>query len=108
MEQIKKKQPISISEVKEILGKEDLESMDQIQRWTFDYVSKFVTLEPKVAEKMRERLMKDCDLTEEEAAELVNIRPTTLPELRSFTFGWKKLILAETLEKILKITKENS
>jgi len=108
MEQIKKKQPISISEVKEILGKEDLESMDQIQRWTFDYVSKFVTLEPKVAEKMRERLIKDCDLTEEEAAELVNIRPTTLPELRSFTFGWKKLILAETLEKILKITKENS
>ena len=108
MEQIKKKQPISISEVKEILGKEDLESMDQIQRWTFDYVSKFVKLEPKVAEKMRERLMKDCDLTEEEAAELVNIRPTTLPELRSFTFGWKKLILAETLEKILKIIKENS
>jgi len=108
MEQIKKKQPISISEVKEILGKEDLESMDQIQRWTFDYVSKFVKLEPKVAEKMREQLMKDCDLTEEEAAELVNIRPTTLPELRSFTFGWKKLILAETLEKILKITKENS
>jgi len=108
MEQIKKKQPISISEVKEILGQEDLEAMDQIQRWTFDYVSKFVTLEPKVAEKMRERLIKDCDLTEEEAAELVNIRPTTLPELRSFTFGWKKLILAETLEKILKITKENS
>jgi len=108
MEEVKKKQPISISEVKEILGKEDLESMDQIQRWTFDYVSKFVKLEPKVAKKMREQLIKDCDLTEEEAAELVNIRPTTLPELRSFTFGWKKLILAETLEKILKITKENS
>jgi len=108
MEQIKKKQPISISEVKEILGKEDLELMDQIQRWTFDYVSKFVKLEPKVAKKMREQLIKDCDLTEEEAAELVNIRPTTLPELRSFTFGWKKLILAEMLEKILKIIKENS
>jgi len=108
MEQIKKKQPISISEVKEILGQEDLEAMDQIQRWTFDYVSKFVKLEPKVAKKMREQLVKDCDLTEEEAAELVNIRPTTLPELRSFTFGWKKLILAETLEKILKIIKENS
>jgi DNA-directed RNA polymerase subunit F len=108
MEQVKKKKPISISEVKEILGQEDPESMDQIQRWTFDYVSKFVKLEPKVAKKMREQLVNDCDLTEEEAAELVNIRPTTLPELRSFTFGWKKLILAETLEKILKIIKENS
>jgi len=108
LEQVKKKKPISISEVKEILGQEDLETMDQIQRWTFDYVSKFVNLEPKIAKKMREQLVKDCDLTDEEAAELVNIRPTTLPELRSFTFGWKKLILAETLEKILKITKENS
>ncbi len=107
MEEVKKKKPISISEVREILGQEDLETMDQIQRWTFDYVSKFVKLDPKDAKKMREQLTKDCELTEEEAAELVNIRPTTLAELRSFTFGWKKLILAETLEKILKIIKEN-
>jgi len=107
MEEVKKKKPISISEVQEILGQEDLETMDQIQRWTFDYVSKFVKLDPKVAKKMREQLTKDCELTEEEAAELVNIKPTTLAELRSFTFGWKKLILAETLGKILKIIKEN-
>jgi len=51
---------------------------------------------------------KDCELTEDEAAELVSIMPTTLAELRSFTFGWKKLILAETLKKILKIIKEKS
>jgi len=108
MEEVKKKQPISISEVKEILGKVDPEAMDQIQRWTFDYVSKFAKLDPKDAKTMRERLIKECELTTEEAAEIVNIRPTTLAELRSFTFGWKKLILAETLEKILKITKENS
>jgi len=108
MEEVKKKQPISISEVKEILGKVDPEAMDQIQRWTFDYVSKFTKLDPKVAKTMREQLIKECELTTEEAAEIVNIRPTTLAELRSFTFGWKKLILAETLEKILKITKENS
>ncbi len=108
MEEVKKKQPISLSEVKEILGKEDPETMDQIQRWTFDYVSKFVKQEPKDAKKMRQQLVKECELTEEEAVEIVNIRPTTLAELRSFTFGWKKLILAETLEKMLKIIKENS
>ena len=108
MEEIKKKQPISISEVKEILGKEDPETMDQIQRWTFDYVSKFVKKEPKDAKKMRQQLVKECELTEEEAVEIVNIRPTSLAELRSFTFGWKKLILAETLEKMLKIIKEHS
>ena len=108
MEEVKKKQPISISEVKEILEKQDSESMDQIQRWTYDYVSKFSKLDPKDAKKMKQQLIKDCELTEEEAVEIVNIRPTTLAELRSFTFGWKKLILAETLEKMLKIIKENS
>ena len=108
MEEVKKKQPISVSEVKEILGKEDPESMDQIQRWTFDYVSKFAKMDPKDAKKMKQQLVKECELTEEEAVEIVNIRPTTLAELRSFTFGWKKLILAETLEKMLKIVKENS
>jgi DNA-directed RNA polymerase subunit F len=108
MEEIKKKQGLSISEVKEILEKEDPESMDQIQRWTYDYVSKFAKLDPKAAKKMKQELVKECELTEEEAVEIVNIRPTTLAELRSFTFGWKKLILAETLEKMLKIIKENS
>ena len=108
MEEVKKKQPISLSEVKEILGKEDPETMDQIQRWTFDYVSKFVKIDPKDAKKMQQQLVKECELTEEEAVEIVNIRPTTLAELRSFTFGWKKLILAETLEKMLKIIKEHS
>ena len=108
MEEVKKKQPISISEVKEILEKQDPETMDQIQRWTFDYVSKFSKLDPKDAKKMKQQLIKECELTEEEAVEIVNIRPTTLAELRSFTFGWKKLILAETLEKMLKIIKENS
>jgi len=108
MEEVKKKQPISISEVKEILGKDDPETMDQIQRWTFDYASKFVKQDPKDAKKMRQQLVKECELTEEEAVEIVNILPSTLAELRSFTFGWKKLILAETLEKMLKIIKENS
>ncbi len=108
MEQIKKKQTISLVEVKEILGKVDVEEMDQIQRWTYDYVSKFVSIDLKDAKEMKKRLIKECELTEDEAVEIVNIRPTSLAELRSFTFGWKKLILAETLEKILKIIKEHS
>ena len=54
------------------------------------------------------KLVKECELTEEEAVELINISPQSLPELRSFTFGWKKLILAENLEKILRIIKEIS
>ena len=108
MEEIKKKKPVSVAEVKEILGTDDPEDMDQIQRWTFDYVSKFSTLEAAEAKKMRQDLVKECGLTEEEAVEIINIRPTTLAELRSFTFGWKKLVLAETLERMLNIIKGSS
>ncbi len=82
--------------------------MDQIQRWTYDYVSKFVSIDSKDAKEMKKKLIKDCELTEDEAVEIVNIRPTSMAELRSFTFGWKKLILAETLEKMLKIIQEHS
>ncbi len=108
MEEIIKKQMISLPEVKEILSHDDVESMDQIQRWTYDYVSKFAKIEPKVAKKMKQELINQCGLTEEEAVEIVNVLPKSLPELRSFTFGWKKLILSETLEKILKVIDENS
>ena len=108
MEEVQKKQAISLSEVKEILGKVDVEEMDQIQRWTYDYVSKFVSIDAKDEKDMKKKLIKDCELTEDEAVEIVNIRPTSMAELRSFTFGWKKLILAETLEKMLKIIQEHS
>ena len=108
MEEVQKKQAISLSEVKEILGKVDVEEMDQIQRWTYDYVSKFSPIDVKDAKDMKKQLIKDCELTEDEAVEIVNIRPTSMAELRSFTFGWKKLILAETLEKMLKIIQEHS
>ena len=108
MEEVVKKRMISLPEVKEILSEGNLESMDQIQRWTHDYVSKFSKVEPKTAKKMKSDLINQCGLTEEEAVEIINILPRSLPELRSFTFGWKKLILSETLEKILKIIDENS
>ncbi len=69
MEEVKKKTIVSLAEVKEILDKHDAESMDQIQRWTYDYVSKFAKLDPKKAKKMKEQLVKECGLTEEEAVE---------------------------------------
>jgi len=56
MEEVVKKRMISLSEVKEILSGSDLESLDQIQRWTFDYVSKFAKIEPKAAKKMKQEL----------------------------------------------------
>lgn len=101
--EIIKKTVITIPEVKEYLENVELEKMDQIQRWTYDYVKEFAKTDAETAREMRNRLIEECDLSEEEAAEIVNIMPTTLEELRAFTFGWKRLVLTDTLEKILEI-----
>jgi len=108
MEEIKKKQAISLPEVKEILQKVDPEKLDQIQRWTYDYVTKFTKTDASNAKKAKQKLVKECELTEEQAVELINISPRSLAEIRTFTFGWKKLILKENQGKILNIIKEIS
>ncbi|MGQ9469517.1 MAG: RNA polymerase Rpb4 [Nitrososphaerales archaeon] len=102
-----KRSVISIPEAKEILEKIDVEKADQIQKRTLDFTSKFSKIEPEKARNLRERLVKDCSLTDEEATELINIMPKRREEIRVFTSGWKKLLPTEVVEKILKILYEN-
>jgi DNA-directed RNA polymerase subunit F len=92
---------ITLPGVKEILETKKVDEMDQIQRWTYDYVNKFSKISQKQAQKLVNELIEQCGLTEEEAVEVVNIMPSSLEEIRSFTFGWKKLILTSTSESIL-------
>jgi DNA-directed RNA polymerase subunit F len=108
MTEIIKKEIVTLPHVKEILESVKPDDMDQIQRWTADYVSKFAKVESKKAQRMTRQLVEQCDLTEEEAVEIVNIMPTSFEELRAFTFGWKKLILTETLTKMLNILKTDT
>jgi DNA-directed RNA polymerase subunit F len=108
MTEIIKKEIVTLPRVKEILESVKPDDMDQIQRWTADYVSKFAKVESKKAQRMTRQLVEQCDLTEEEAVEIVNIMPTSFEELRAFTFGWKKLILTETLTKMLNILKTDT
>ena len=98
----KKARIISIPEAREILSKIDPEKTDQIQKRTMDYLTKFSKIEPEKAKKARKILMEECGLTVEEATELINIMPKSAEELRVFTAGWRKLIPAATIEKILK------
>jgi len=97
------KKLLSIPEANQILQKIDLEKADQIQKRTLDYITKFSKASPEEARKMRKQLESDCGLTPEEAVEVVNVMPKTIEELRTFTSGWRKLLPAETLEKVLKI-----
>lgn len=105
MTDIIKKEIITIPQVKEILEGVKTDDMDQIQRWTFDYVGKFAKVDSNLAPRMVSQLIEKCDLKEEEAVEIVNALPSSIEELRAFTFGWKKLILTDTLEKMLNILK---
>ena len=108
MTEIVRREIITLPHVKEILESVKPDDMDQIQRWTSDYVSKFSKVDSNRARKMVQQLVEQCDLTEEEAVEIVNTMPTSLEELRAFTFGWKKLILTEALDKMLNILKDET
>ncbi len=103
MTEILNKRIISLPQAKEILDRIKIEEMDQIQRWTYDYVGKFAKTNSENAERILKDLVEKCDLKEEEAVELINAMPNSIEELRAFTFGWKKLILTDTLDKILEI-----
>jgi len=105
--EILKRNIISLAEVKKILESISVEEMDQIQRWTYDYSKKFAKTEYDNSKIMIDRLVKEGELTMEESVELVNVMPKSLEELRAFTFGWKKLIVTEKLEKIKAILLSN-
>ncbi len=105
--EVLKREIITLSEVKKILESMPLDEMDQIQRWTYDYSKKFSKTEYDDTKVMVDRLINEGDLTVEEAVELVNVMPKSLEELRAFTFGWKKLIVTEKLEKIKSILLSN-
>ena len=108
MKEIKSKKTVSVAEVREILAGLDPEKIDQLQKRTQDYVEKFAKSDSKDARSAINRLVKECKLTEEEAVELMNILPNTPAEIRVFTAGWKKLLPADTMEKIHGILKEAS
>lgn len=101
--EVSKKEIITLAEVKKILESVPIDEMDQIQRWTYDYSKKFTKVNYDSVKGMVDRLVNECELTNEEAVELINVMPKSLEELRAFTFGWKKLIVTEKLEKIKSI-----
>lgn len=105
--EVLKREIITLSEVKKILESISFDEMDQIQRWTYDYSKKFAKTDYGNSKVMIDNLINEGDLTMEEAVELVNVMPKSLEELRAFTFGWKKLIVTEKLEKIKSILLSN-
>jgi len=93
-----------VKKIMEIIGEENL---DQLQRRTFDYVSKFAKVDAETGEKLVEKLMTDFGLEEVEAIEIVNCMPKSIEELRVFLAGGRKIIETAKLEAIVNLLNEH-
>ncbi|HDI07605.1 MAG TPA: RNA polymerase Rpb4 [Candidatus Bathyarchaeota archaeon] len=106
-EREKEEKLLTLPEVKKLLESIDESMLDQFQRRTLDYLSKFSKIEPENAAKVVEKLVKEFELTPEEAVQIVNCMPRTVEELRIFLAGGRKIIETEKLEAILRLLDEN-
>jgi DNA-directed RNA polymerase subunit F len=98
---------LTVPQVKKILETIGEENLDQFQRRTLDYVKKFAKVDPEKAEDLLQTLIKDYDLNEAEAVQIINCMPETVDELRVFLAGGKKIIETSKLNTIVELLNEN-
>jgi len=97
---------LTIPQVKKLLEAIGEENLDQFQRRTLDYASKFSKIDAENAEKLVEKLTKDFELEEAEAVQIVNCMPSSVDELRVFLGGGRRIIDPAKLEAMVKLLSE--
>jgi DNA-directed RNA polymerase subunit F len=96
-----KEKVLTLPQVKKLLESMGEENLDQFQRRTLDYLSKFSKVDADAAEKLVEKLVSEFGLEEIEAVQIVNSMPKSIEELRVFLAGGRKIIEASKLEAIV-------
>ncbi len=96
-----KEQIVTVPQVKETLESIGEERLDQLQRRSLDYATKFTKTDSQEIEKFLNILREKFELEEEEAVQIVNAMPESIQELRVFLAGGRKIIETSKLEKIL-------
>jgi len=94
---------LALPQVKKVLEALGEENLDQFQRRTFDYVKKFSKLDAEAAERLLEKLVKEFNLDEAEAVQIVNSMPENIDELRIFLAGGRKIIETAKLDAIVSL-----
>jgi DNA-directed RNA polymerase subunit F len=102
-----KEQIITIPQVKKILEAIGEEQLDQFQRRSLDYTSKFSKLDSKTAEKLITGLVEKFELEEQEVVQLVNCMPESVEEIRVFLAGGRRIVETSKLEEILAFLDEH-
>ena len=98
---------LTIPQVKKLLVSLGEENLDQFQRRTLDYASKFSKVDAEPSEKLMEKLVENFGLEEEEAIQVVNCMPKSVEELRVFLSGGRKIIETSKLEAIVNLLDEH-
>jgi DNA-directed RNA polymerase subunit F len=102
-----KEKTLTLPQAKKLLESMDEENLDQFQRRTLDYLSKFSKTDPEAAERLVEKLVAEFDLEEGEAVQIVNCMPKSVEELRVFLAGGRKIVETSKLEAIVDLLDEN-
>ena len=102
-----KERIVTVPQVKEALDSIGEERLDQFQRRSLDYATKFSKVEPENVDALVKKLVKEFELDQESVIQIVNAMPESIQEIRVFLAGGRKIIESSKLEKILDILNEN-
>ena len=96
-----KERPITVPQVKETLEAIGEEQLNQFQRRTLDYAAKFSKVDSDMAETLVNKLVKQFELEEEEAVQIINCMPESIQEIRVFLASGRRMMETSKLERML-------
>ena len=108
VKEVKESKPLTLAEVRSTLTKRGKKAeLSYIQRVTLEHTIKFSPLNSRTARALVKKLMKGFELDEDLAIQLVNILPSTAPELAAFLARSPRTYTKEETKGILGIIKES-
>jgi DNA-directed RNA polymerase subunit F len=96
-----KERIVTVPQVKEALESIGEEQLDQLQRRSLDYATKFTKTDSIAIDTVLNELVEEFEMEEEEAVQILNAMPESIQEIRVFLAGGRKIIETSKLEKIL-------
>jgi len=96
-----KERIITVPQVKEALEAIGEERLDQFQRRSLDYATKFTKVDPDKVDTIVKEFVEQFEVEEEEAVQIINAMPESIQEIRVFLAGGRRIIETSKLEKIL-------
>jgi DNA-directed RNA polymerase subunit F len=96
-----KERIVTVPQVKEALNAIGEDQLDQFQRRSLDYATKFTKVDPDKVDLIIKEFVETFEVDEEEAVQMVNAMPESIQEIRVFLAGGRKIIETSKLEKIL-------